>query len=277
MTAADHWPEYLIEATLLGLFMISACTFAVLLDHPGSPAYRAIPDPFLRRLIGGLAMGSTAIGLIYSPWGRRSGAHFNPAATLAFLRLGRMAPQDAWWYIAAHFAGGLAGVLLAAGLLGEALGHQNVRYAVTRPGPLGVGPAWGAELAMTFLLISIVLRVASHPRFGRFTGLCVGALVATYITLEAPLSGMSMNPARSLASALVAGDWTELWVYFTAPPLGMLLAAELHLRLKRRLACAKLDHDPARPCIHCAYRASIAGTNPGPLSLERRHPTEPYA
>jgi aquaporin Z len=256
---AGHWPEYLIEAALLGLFMLSACSFAVLLDHPASPAYRAIPDPFMRRLLGGLAMGVTAIGLIYSPWGRRSGAHFNPAATLAFLRLRRIAPRDASWYMGAHFTGGLAGVLLAAALLGGALGHEKVRYAVTRPGPLGLGPAWAAELAMTFLLISVVLRVSSHPRFGRLTGLCVGALVATYITLEAPLSGMSMNPARSFASAIVAGDWTALWIYFTAPPLGMLAAAELHLRLKGRLACAKLDHDPTKRCIHCEYRHSVVG------------------
>ena len=117
-TAARHWPEYLIEAALLGLFMMSACSFAILLDHPGSPAHQAVPDPLVRRLLGGLAMGSTAIVLIYSPWGRRSGAHFNPAATLTFLRLGRIAPRDAGWYVAAQFIGGLGGVLLAADLFG---------------------------------------------------------------------------------------------------------------------------------------------------------------
>jgi len=252
--AVGHWAEYLIEAALLGLFMVSACGFAVLLDHPGSPAYRAIPDPFVRRLLIGLAMGGTAISLIYSPWGRRSGAHFNPAATLAFLRLGRIAPRDAAWYVGAQFAGGLGGVLLAAALLGAPLAHEKVRYAVTRPGPSGLASAWLAELAIAFVLMSVVLRVSSHPRYGRLTGLCVGALVAAYITLEAPLSGMSMNPARTFASAMAAGDWTALWIYFTAPPLGMLAAAELHVRLGGRLFCAKLDHDPTKRCIHCEYR-----------------------
>jgi aquaporin Z len=90
----------------------------------------------------------------------------------------------------------------------------------------------------------------------RLTGLCVGALVATYITVEAPLSGMSMNPARTVGSALPAREWTALWIYFTAPPLGMLAAAELHLRLKGRLFCAKLDHASGVRCIHCEYRAS---------------------
>ena len=96
--AAGHWPEYLMEAALLGCFMVSACIVAVLLDHPSSPIYRSVPDPFIRRFLGGLAMGGTAILLIYSSWGRRSGAHFNPASTLTFLRLGRIAPRDAIWY-----------------------------------------------------------------------------------------------------------------------------------------------------------------------------------
>ena len=252
--AAWHWPEYVMEAALLGLFMISACSFAVLFDHPASPVHRAVPDPFMRRLFGGLAMGGTAIALIYSPWGRRSGAHFNPASTLTFLRLGRIAPRDAAAYGAAQFLGGVAGVLLAAQLLGRWLAHEQVRYAVTRPGPHGIAAAWTAELGMTFLLFTVVLRVSSHPRFMRLTGLCVGALVAAYITLEAPLSGMSMNPARTLASALPAGEWTALWIYFTAPPLGMLAAAELHLRLSGRLFCAKLDHAPGVRCSHCEYR-----------------------
>lgn len=257
-TAAWHWPEYFMEAALLGVFMLSACSFAVLLDHPASPVYRAVPDPFLRRLLGGLAMGSTAIALIYSPWGRRSGAHFNPAATLTFLRLGRIAPRDAAAYGAAQFLGGVAGVLLAAQLLGPLLAHERVRYAVTRPGPQGSAAAWTAELGMTFLLFTVVLRVSSHPRLMRLTGLCVGALVAAYITLEAPLSGMSMNPARTLASALPAGEWTALWIYFTAPPLGMLAAAELHLRFGGPLFCAKLDHAPEVPCIHCEYRTATS-------------------
>ncbi len=252
--AAGHWPEYLIEAALLGLFMVSACGFAVLFDHPSSPVYHAVPDPFVRRFLTGLAMGGTAVALIYSPWGRRSGAHFNPASTLTFLRLGRIAPRDAGWYVGAQFAGGLAGVLAAAAVLGASLAHEKVRYAATRPGPTGVGAAWLAELIITFVLMTVVLRLSSHPRFERLTGLSVGALVAMYITLEAPLSGMSMNPARTFASAIPAGDWTAIWIYFTAPPLGMLLAAELHLRLKGRLFCAKLDHDPSKRCIHCEYR-----------------------
>ena len=88
----QHWPEYLIEALGLGLFMLSACLFVTLLEHPNSPVRQTVTDPFVRRIPMGLAMGLTAVGLIYSPWGQRSGAHLNPSVTLTFWRLGKVTP-----------------------------------------------------------------------------------------------------------------------------------------------------------------------------------------
>ena len=240
-----HWPEYLMEGAGLGLFMVSACVFATLLEHPASPLRRAWPDPFGRRIPMGLPMGATAVALIYSPWGRRSGAHLNPAVTLTFWRLGKVEPWDAVGYVLAQFAGGLAGVGVAAGLLGSAIAHPAVHYAATVPGPAGVAVAFGAELAIAGGLMGLVLRVSNDRRWARFTGLCAGALVASYIVVEAPLSGMSMNPARTVASAALAQAWTALWIYLTAPALGMLVAAEAYQRTKgaARVRCAKLHHD----------------------------------
>src|ERR1700746_437225 len=97
--AASHWPEYLMEAACLGLFMVSACSFTVLLQHPGSIVRQMIPSAFLRRALTGVAMGLTAIALIYSPWGKQSGAHLNPSITLTFFRLGKIEPWDAGFYI----------------------------------------------------------------------------------------------------------------------------------------------------------------------------------
>ena len=244
-----------MEAALLGLFMISACVFVALLEHPGSPLPKAIPDPILRRVLTGIAMGLTAIGLIYSPWGQQSGAHMNPSLTLTYFRLGKIEPVDALGYVLAQFIGGLAGVLVARALLGSALADAAVNYAVTAPGPGGPGPAFLGELAISFGMMTMVL-VVSNSRLARFTGLFAGMLVATYISLEAPLSGMSMNPARTLGSALHARQGTALWVYFTAPPLGMLTAAEIYLRLRdaRAVLCAKLYHDNDKRCIfRCRY------------------------
>jgi aquaporin Z len=247
-------PEYVIEAALLGIFMISACGFVVLLEHPGSVVHRMLPDPGMRRVLMGLAMGSTAVALIYSPWGKRSGAHMNPAVTLTFARLGKVAPRDTALYAAAQFVGGIAGVLVASLTLGELLADRATNYAATLPGPRGVGLAFGAEALITFVLMWVILVVSNHPRQAHLTGLCAGLLVALYIAVEAPLSGMSMNPARSLGSAVFARDWTALWVYFTAPPLGMLAAAELYLRRRGRGAvfCAKLCH--AEPCLFCDWQ-----------------------
>ena len=86
----EHWPEYLCEAAELGLFMISAGLFTILLHHPSSPVLNFIPSEFTRRMLTGIAMGSTAIALVFSPLGKRSGAHFNPAVTLTFWRLGKV-------------------------------------------------------------------------------------------------------------------------------------------------------------------------------------------
>jgi aquaporin Z len=255
-TLRAHWPEYLMEATELGLFMVSACVFAVLLFHPDSSVPRLLPAPGLRRLLIGIAMALTAVAIIYSPLGRRSGAHFNPSLTLTYVRLARVAPTDALFYVAAHFVGAVAGVALAAFILGRPrLAHAAVNYAATLPGPHGAAAAFAAELAISFVLMTVVLVVSSRPRLTRFTGLFAATLVATYITLEAPLSGMSMNPARSFGSAFFAGAWSVLWIYFLAPPLGMLLAAETYVRLhgRRAVACAKLNHTGHARCIFCAF------------------------
>ena len=123
------------------------------------------------------------------------------------------------------------------------------------PGPAGPLPAFGAEIAITFVLMLVVLAV-SNSRWQALTGLCAGALVATYIAIEAPVSGMSMNPARTLASAGPAGTFTALWIYFTAPLIGMFLAADVYLALARGRGaiCAKVYHHPGARCIfRCGY------------------------
>jgi aquaporin Z len=259
-----HWPEYLMEAGLLGLFMISAGSFGVLLEHPGSVVHQALPDPVLRRVLMGLAMGTTAVALIYSPWGQQSGAHFNPSVTLTFFRLGKVEPWDAVFYVLAQFAGGGAGILVAAAFWGMALADPAVRYVATLPGENGVPVAFVAEVVISFVLMSVVLGVSNTRRLARHTGLFAGMLVATYISLESPLSGMSMNPARTLASAVPARLWDTLWIYFTAPPLGMLLAAELHARVRHaQVYCAKLHHRNDKRCIfRCNFGALMASAKP---------------
>jgi aquaporin Z len=251
-----HWPEALMEALGLGLFMVSAGLFGTLLEFPGSPVHQALPSAFGRRALMGVAMGLTAIGLVYSPWGRRSGAHINPAFTLTFLRLGRVRAGDAAAYIAAQFAGGLAGTLLVTALLGDAFLAPPVTAVATLPGPAGLAVAFACEAAISCALVLLVLALGRSRRLARHTGLFVGAALFLYVTFEAPLSGMSMNPARTLASAIPARCWQGMWIYFVAPLAGMLLASEVHIRMARdkRAGCAKLAH--ALPCIFCGGQPS---------------------
>ncbi len=253
-----HWPEYLMEAAELGLFMFSACGFTVLLYHPSSPIAQGIHDDVFRRVLMGTAMGSTAIAIIFSPLGQRSGAHFNPSVTWTFFRLGKIEAWDAAFYTLFQFAGGIAGVMLASLTLGMLVAHQSVNYAATLPGPQGPIVAFFAEVLISFILMSVVLTVSNTKRLGRWTGIFAGALVATYITIESPISGMSMNPARTFSSAVGGQVWMSLWIYFTAPPLGMLMAAEIFKRLKpeRKVTCAKLHHHNRARCI---FRCNFEG------------------
>jgi aquaporin Z len=266
--AAGHWPEYLMEALGLGLFMFSACAFGVLLQFPGSPIYGLIPNEVARRVLFGVAMGLTSIAIVYSPLGQQSGAHLNPSVTLAFLRLKKIKAIDAAFYVISQFLGGVLGVVAAVVVVGRHVADPAVHYVVTIPGPHGVAPALAAEFAIAFILMSAVLHTSNDPRLHRWTGMIAGVLAATYIAIEAPLSGMSMNPARTVASAVPANLWTAAWIYFTAPPLGMLAAAELYLvrRGEQNVFCAKLNHENHTRCIFNCRFAELNRQNSNSLS-----------
>lgn len=251
----EHWPEYLIEAWGLGTFMVSAGLFATLLEYPGSPVRAAIESAELRLALMGLAMGATAVGIIYSPWGKRSGAHINPAVTLTFLRLGKIKAVDAAFYVLAQFGGGTIGVLIVWTVLGAAFSEPPVYFVNTVPGRGGAAAAFAVEVAMACgLMLMIVVSLASS-RLMPFIGLFAGIMITAYIAVFAPVSGMSINPARTLASAAPGGVWEFLWIYFTAPVIGMLAAVEIYrfARLGHERFCAKLNHDPAYRCIHCGH------------------------
>jgi aquaporin Z len=261
----EHWPEYLIEGWALGCFMISIGVFVTVLISPMSPLYTRIPSLALRAVMLGLALGTTAIVLIHSPWGKRSGAHMNPAVTLAFLRAKKIHHWDALFYVIAQTIGGILGVIVVAFAMGDLFTSPPVSYAVTLPGPQGAIVAFAAEALISFALMATVLIFTASMRLTRYTGLAIGCLVALFVAVEFPLSGASMNPARTLASAAPGHIWQNLWVYLLAPTLGMLAAAQLHLSLRGAAApgCAKLLHPKGVRCIHCGQQAE-----PEPAAME---------
>ncbi len=257
-TLSKHWPEYLMEAADLAIFLVVASVVACLFKYPDSPVYQAIPSENLRRFLQGIAMGLTAIAIIHSPWGKQSGAHLNPAITLTFYRLGKVRRQDAIFYILFQCMGALLGIYLAILLLGAVFTSPPINYIVTVPGMRGWMLALAGEFTIAFTTMSMVLVTTNHKTLSRYTGLFAGCLLALYISLESPLSGVGMNPARSFASAFAAQNWMAFPLYLFAPVLGMFSAAELYQFLFGRQAvkCAKLNHHTHRRCIFldCYYQ-----------------------
>ena len=245
-----HWKLYCFEGAELAIFMLSACLFTLILFHSGYPALKLIPDAFGRRLLMGIAMGLTAVLIIHSPMGKRSGAHFNPAITLTYLRLRKITQWDAVFYVLFQFGGGVLGVGVSALLLGTRLADPGVDYAVTVPGKYGTAAAFAAELFMSALLMAVVLWTSNRPKIAPYTSYCVGGLIVLYVMFFAPVSGFSINPARTVGSAVVAHLWTAIWVYLVAPFTGMLGVAELYVRSygSDQILCAKLHPDPKYPC-----------------------------
>ena len=245
-----NWPLYIYEAIELALFMISACAFTLVLFDPSSPAFRLFPNGFVRRILMAIAMGFTAVLIIHSPMGKRSGAHFNPVITLTYLRLGKIGLCDAAFYVVFQFIGGICGVAIAAAVFGNSLSRPAVEYAVTVPGRYGIVAAFFAELFMAIVLMAVVLLLSNTAQLAIYVSYSVGILIALYTFFFAPISGFSINPARTTGSALFAGVWTAGWLYFVAPLVGMFSAAEIYTRLSvnASVLCAKLHPDPALPC-----------------------------
>jgi aquaporin Z len=167
--------------------------------------------------------------------------------------LGKIRIWDAVFYTVAQFVGGTMGILVIGAIVGSAIASPSVAYAATLPGPQGALVAFAAEFTISFLLMLVILGVSNRKSIANYTGLFAGILIALYIALESPLSGMSMNPARTFASAFAARLWTGIWVYFTAPLFGMLAAAKAYAGKERLHAvrCAKLHHDNDKRCIFC--------------------------
>jgi aquaporin Z len=251
----EHWPEYAMEAALLGFYMIAAGVFAVLLRSPVSPLRKWIASPLLSRALYGCAMGATSTALVYSPWGRQSGAHANSAITLTYWRLGKVSTIDALFYAIAQLAGGVSGVLFTWVLMGDSFRLPPVSFVITKPGPQGVWWALAAEFLISFLMMSTILAVTNRATLAKYGGIITGCLVALFLAFEAPLSGMSMNPARTFSSALPGWLWQGAWAYFVGPVVGMLLAVEVRRRLLHApmRACAKLYHDEHTRCIFCGH------------------------
>jgi aquaporin Z len=243
-----HWREYLMEATELAVLMFCICLFGALIYSSASPLHRFAFSRTAEGFLMGIAIALSSFAIIRSPFGRRSGAHFNPAISLAYFYLGRMHRWDTLYYVAAQFTGAVAGVFIAHRLLGERLSAPPVRFVITTPGEYGNFIAFIAEFVLSGLLMGVVLFTTNRRRLARFSPVAVALVTVFYYGLCYSLSGFSVNPARSFSSAFFAWVWHGIWVYFAAPVLGMMAAASLYVRSEGRVYCAKVFHDLESTC-----------------------------
>ena len=180
-----------------------------------------IPSPGIRRALTGFLFGSVGGSIAVSRIGKVSGAHINPVVSMAFWIRRKLTGRVALRYVIAQLAGGIIGtfpLLFWGGLA------RSTQDAATIPGPLGVLVAALGETGATFCLIVGLFSFVGHRSLRRWTPLLFPALYAFLVYWEAPLSGTSTNPARSLGPALVASTWHGWWVYWVGPVMGTILA-----------------------------------------------------
>ncbi|MDR3526411.1 MAG: aquaporin [Rhizomicrobium sp.] len=235
------WKAYLAE--LIGTaLLISVGLSVVILDFgQSSPIIGFLADAGLRRLITGFLFGTTGALIAISPLGKESGAHINPVVTLGFWMMGCFKARQVPGYVISQLAGAVIGAvpLLAWGALG-----RSVEYGATVP---GYGDAWAliGEAVTTFALVFLLFYFLRHPRLKHITPALFPPLYAMMVWLEAPVSGTSTNPARSLGPAVIANDWHSWWIYWLGPLIGALLAVVVHRTNVVRLPwieVAKIHH-----------------------------------
>jgi MIP family channel proteins len=173
--------------------------------------------------VGVAATFGLIILVMIAATGHISGAHFNPAVSVAFAVARHFPWREVPAYVAGQMLGAAGGALTLQGLLGPV-----ARLGATVPAA-GAGQAFGVEVLLTAVLMFVITAVATDTRaVGELAAVAIGATVALDALWGGPLSGASMNPARSFGPALVAGIWQDQWVYIGGPLLGAILGAVLY-------------------------------------------------
>jgi aquaporin Z len=231
-----------------GLLVGIGLSVVIVMFGTNSPLISLLPDPGLRRLITGFLFGTTGALIAISQVGKVSGAHINPAVTSAFWILGKIDGVHAVLYVTAQCAGAIIGAVLLLwwGDVGKSIG-----YGATIPGPgFGIGVALAGEVVTTFALVLGLFLFIGNRRLAIFTPLLFPFLYAIMVYLEAPISGTSTNPARSLGPAVISGEWHGWWIYLAGPITGTWIATivQRHSLLRRlEIRVAKIyhfKHDP---------------------------------
>ncbi|WP_329403483.1 MIP/aquaporin family protein [Streptomyces melanogenes] len=221
------WRGAAVECALTAVMMFLVVTMVRWLLDPASPLF--IADLHLALGVVGALVAVLLAGLILSPAGRGSGAHLNPAVSVALWLMRAFPGRAVVPYAVGQLLGGLAGTALARLVWGPVLQSAALSDGLARPAPgrssLAVFALEAASFAAVALLISFFV---AHPGLARPMPYAVGLAVGLIIALLGPVSGGAANPARQLGPATLSGTTTALWAYLTAPLLGAALGALVH-------------------------------------------------
>jgi MIP family channel proteins len=220
---ADGWRRAFAEAV---------GTFFLVLIGPGAAMVNAVTGGALGVTGVALAFAFVVIAMVYA-FGPLSGAHINPAVTVAFWSTGRFPGRDVIPYVVAQCVGASAASAMSRGLLGP-VGHFGATLPALTP-PVSIGGAFALEWVLSFALMFVIMAVATDDRVGPgFAPIAVGLTVGFCALMGGPLTGASMNPARSFGPALVGGEWRAHWLYWLAPVSAMIVAAKAYDALRTR-------------------------------------------
>jgi aquaporin Z len=240
-----HPRLYLAEGAGTALLLLFGLSAVIAFFAPGSVLATVLPSAALRRALAGACFGTVGALITISPLGRISGAHINPAVSVAFWLEHKLGWRDTLGYVAAQMSGAALG---ATGLLLWGAMGRSVQFGATTVGAgITVWTALAGEVLATAALVLAIFITAAHARTRRFTPWTLPPLFAWLVWWEAPWSGASTNPARSLGPALLTWNWSGFWIYLLGPLLGAGLAVAL-LRLElfgqHRVQVARLFHSP---------------------------------
>jgi aquaporin Z len=266
-----HWKEWRAELAGTAVLLFAVVTAKYWAVRAGPP----FSDPAIRVLIVATVAGLVVIGVAYSPLGRRSGAHLNPAVTIGMWLQKVTGRADLIGYCAAQLIGGIAGVA-AARAWGPQVADATVHWAVIAPpAEMNEAAAAAVEAGATFAQLVVVFRVLASRRYHQWAPVVAGALLTAFIVALAQVSGAGFNPVRGLAPDVLASVYPAIWIYVAGPVAGGAAAAAAVVAWGRRPVTGKLRHDPAISChMRCALPHRAQGANPA-LAFGQKHTSRP--
>lgn len=245
---AVHLWEWAAESTGTGFVLFCTLTTIYWTERLGSIFMRGSQSTSLRLLVIGVVAATSAAAVAYSPFGRLSGAHLNPAVTLAFWLQRHVHPVDLVGYVVAQVVGAIVGVSVARLVWGRVVAASAIDWGVVHSDRgWSTLEASGIEVLVSTLFIGTVIAMLSHRRTARFTPPVVAVVVVIMVWLVAPYTGVAFNPARGLGPALLSGDFGFANVYLIAPIIGAILAVGLWALFGRRALTASMYHDARYP------------------------------